>query len=165
MHRFAAMLAGCLAAAAFAPSIALAQPERVRAGTLSCDISGGVGFIVGSNKEVRCTYQSPRRSELYIGNISKFGLDVGATTGGRMVWSVFAPTTAGYGALAGQYTGASAEATVGAGVGANALIGGSNRTIALQPLSVQGQGGLNVAAGVSSLTLRPAEPARRRRRH
>jgi hypothetical protein len=73
-----------------------------------------------------------------------------------MVWAVFAPTTRRIGALAGNYAGASAEATVGAGLGANVLLGGSDRTIALQPLSVQGQAGLNVAAGVTELILRPA---------
>jgi hypothetical protein len=73
-----------------------------------------------------------------------------------MVWAVDAPTTRRFGALAGTYTGATGEATVGAGVGANVLVGGSNRTVSLQPLSVQGQAGLNVAAGVAELRLRPA---------
>jgi hypothetical protein len=89
-----------------------------------------------------------------MGSISKFGIDLGATNGGRMVWAVFAPTSARLkGALAGSYAGATAEATVGAGVGANALVGGSNRTITLQPLSVQGQTGLNLAVGVGELRL------------
>jgi hypothetical protein len=94
--------------------------------------------------------------EVYVGGISKFGLDIGATAGGEMVWAVYAPTTRRFGALAGNYSGATAEATVGAGLGTNVLVGGSNRTVALQPVSVQGQAGLNVAAGVAELTLRPA---------
>ena len=94
--------------------------------------------------------------EVYVGSISKFSLDLGATSGGQMVWAVFAPTSLPFGALAGDYAGATAEATVGAGLGANALVGGSNRTVALQPLSVQGQTGLNVAAGVAGLSLRSA---------
>jgi hypothetical protein len=94
--------------------------------------------------------------EVYVGSISKFGLDLGATSGGQMVWAVYAPSSRRHGALAGHYGGASAEATVGAGVGANVLVGGSNRTVTLQPLSVQGQEGLNVAAGVAELELRPA---------
>ena len=94
--------------------------------------------------------------EVYVGSISKFGLDLGATAGGEMVWAVYAPTTRRFGALAGHYGGATAEATVGAGLGANVLIGGSDRTVALQPLSVQGQAGLNVAAGVADFELRPA---------
>jgi len=100
------------------------------------------------------TRRGPR--EVYVGSISKFGLDLGATSGGEMIWAVYAPTTRRFGALAGHYGGATAEATVGAGVGANVLVGGSNRTIALQPVSVQGQAGLNVAAGVAGLDLRPA---------
>ena len=73
-----------------------------------------------------------------------------------MVWDVYAPTTKHFAALAGKYVGASGEATVGVGLGANVLVGGSNRTVALQPVSVQGQTGLNLAVGVAGLTLRPA---------
>ena len=91
-----------------------------------------------------------------MGSITKFGLDLGATAGGEMVWAVFAPTNRKFGALAGDYGGATAEATVGVGLGANVLVGGSDRTVALQPVSVQGQAGLNVAAGVTDLRLRPA---------
>jgi hypothetical protein len=92
--------------------------------------------------------------EYYTGSISKLGIDIGVTAGGVMVWLVFAPTNRPTGALAGSYAGAAAEATIVAGIGANALLGGSNRTVALQPLSLQGQAGLNVAAGVAGLELR-----------
>jgi len=102
------------------------------------------------------TPSQPGPREVYVGGINKFGLDIGATAGGEMVWAVYAPTTRRFGALAGNYSGATAEATVGAGLGANVLVGGSDRTVALQPLSVQGQAGLNVAAGVAELTLHPA---------
>jgi hypothetical protein len=133
-----------------------AAQDRVKAGTLVCDVSGGIGMIIASQKGVRCEFNpdmaGPR--EYYIGTISKFGLDIGATSGGQMVWAVWAPSTRTPGVLAGTYTGATAEATVALGVGANALIGGSNRTVALQPLSVTGQTGLNLAAGVASLELR-----------
>jgi len=134
-------------------------PDRTRVGALTCDISGGIGLILGSKKTVACVFtpsaaNAPR--EVYTGSITKFGLDVGATTGGEMVWSVFAPSSRTFGALAGDYVGGSAEATVGAGLGANVLVGGSNRTITLQPISVQGQTGLNLAAGVTGLELRPA---------
>jgi hypothetical protein len=133
-------------------------PQRTKVGTLTCDISSGIGMIIASQKELQCIFtpSGPGPREVYVGAIRKFGLDIGATSGGRMVWSVFAPTTARRAALAGNYVGATAEATVGAGLGANALIGGSDRTIGLQPLSVQGQAGLNVAAGVAELALRPA---------
>jgi hypothetical protein len=144
-----------LAVAAFASS-ASAQ-SRVKTGMLECDVSGGVGLIVGSRKQMTCTFTPASRGprEAYFGTIGKFGLDVGATTGGRMAWAVYAATAGGPAALAGTYAGASGEATVGAGLGANVLVGGSNRTIALQPVSVQGQTGLNLALGVAGLELRP----------
>jgi Protein of unknown function (DUF992) len=160
MHRrligFAAV---ALAAAIAAPTSTMAQrAQRTKAGTLNCDISAGIGAIIASKKHVTCMFtpSRPGPREVYVGNISKFGLDLGATTGGEMVWAVYAPTSRRYGALAGHYIGATAQATVGAGLGANVLVGGSNRTVTLQPLSVQGQGGLNVAAGVAELSLRPA---------
>jgi hypothetical protein len=159
MHRPSSVLAALAVAAAVAASApAMAQAERVKAGTLTCDISGGIGLIITSHKDVTCMFtpSQPGPREVYVGGINKFGLDLGATAGGEMVWAVYAPTTRRFGALAGQYGGASAEATVGAGLGANVLVGGSDRTIALQPVSVQGQAGLNVAAGVTELTLRPA---------
>lgn len=139
------------------PVSAMAQP-RAKAGTLTCDVSAGIGLIVASKKAVTCLFTpaQPGPREVYVGSISKFGLDVGATSGGEMMWSVFAPSNKKFGALAGEYGGASAEATVGAGLGANVLVGGSERTIALQSVSVQGQAGLNLAVGVSGLTLRPA---------
>ena len=133
-----------------------AAQDRVKAGTLVCDVSGGIGLIIASQKQVQCEFNPdlPGPREAYYGTISKFGLDIGATSGGQMVWAVFAPSSRGFGALAGTYSGATAEATVVVGLGANALIGGSNRTVALQPLSVTGQTGLNLAAGVASLELR-----------
>jgi len=160
MHRrlidFAAV---ALAAAVAVPTSTMAQrAERTKVGTLICDMAAGIGVIVASKKHVTCMFTPSFRGarEVYVGNISKFGLDLGATSGGEMVWAVYAPTNRRVGALAGRYVGATAEATVGAGLGANVLVGGSNRTVALQPLSVQGQAGLNVAAGVAELTLRPA---------
>lgn len=137
---------------------ATAQPAQgVKVGTLVCDVSGGIGMIIGSQKGVQCLFNPnlPGPPEAYVGTISKFGIDIGATTAGQMVWAVYAPTTRVYGALAGTYAGATAEATIAVGLGANVLVGGSNRTIALQPLSVSGQTGLNLAAGVASLELRP----------
>jgi len=134
-----------------------AAQARVKAGTLDCDIAGGAGYIIGSQKPMRCMFipAGGGRREVYEGVINKFGVDLGATSGGRLTWAVYAPTSRRFGALSGTYGGATAEATVGAGLGANVLVGGSNRTIELQPVSVQGQTGLNVAAGVASLELRP----------
>ena len=147
-----------VAAAVALPVPASAQANRTKVGTLSCDISGGIGLIITSKKDLTCMFtpSQPGPREVYVGSITKFGLDLGATAGGEMVWAVFAPTNRKFGALAGDYGGATAEATVGVGLGANVLVGGSDRTVALQPVSVQGQAGLNVAAGVTDLRLRPA---------
>ena len=137
-------------------SLPAAAQEHVKIGTLRCEVSGGLGLIIASSKELECIYTSDNGSrERYFGKISKFGLDIGVTTGGALVWDVFAPEKGPrHGALAGDYAGVGASATVGAGLGANALIGGSDRSIALQPLSVQTQGGLDLSGGVESLTLR-----------
>ena len=154
-----AIAALAVAAAVAAPASALAQASsRTKVGTLACNISGSIGAIIASKKNVTCMFtpSQPDAREVYAGTITKFGLDIGATTGGEMIWTVFAPSTKRVGALAGRYAGASAEATVGAGLGANVLVGGSNRTIALQPVSLQGQTGLNLAVGVTGFELRPA---------
>ena len=152
MLRFVGFAA--LAAAMLLSGATMAQ-ERVEAGSLTCDVSAGLGLIIGSQRTVYCTFTpaQPGPVEVYTGSITRIGLDLGATAGGIMIWLVYAPTTRPVGALAGGYVGASAEATVIAGVGANALVGGSNRTVALQPISVTGQAGLNLAAGVAGLEL------------
>jgi Protein of unknown function (DUF992) len=160
MHKCLSVFATLTLAAAVAmPTSALTQTaNHMKVGTLTCDVSAGVGVIVASKKRVTCMFTpaQPGPREVYVGSITKFGLDLGATTGGEMIWAVYAPTDRQFGALAGHYVGATAEATVGAGVGANVLVGGSNRTVSLQPVSVQGQAGLNVAAGVAGLELRAA---------
>src|SRR5450432_3937708 len=118
----------------------LAQAQRVRTGVLNCDVSAGLGLIIGSQRSVNCLFtpDQPGPQEGYFGTITKLGLDIGATAGGVMVWAVYADTSRGYGFLAGDYAGASGEATVAAGLGANVLVGGSNRTVALQPVSLTG---------------------------
>jgi hypothetical protein len=132
--------------------------QQIRAGMLTCNVSAGLGFIVGSQKAIACVFKpdqpsSPSRQEDYDGTITKFGLDLGITGGGLMMWAVFTNTVAGPGFLAGDYVGASGEASLGAGLGANVLVGGSNRTVTLQPVSVGGQIGLNLAVGVASFHL------------
>ncbi|HWP24823.1 MAG TPA: DUF992 domain-containing protein [Xanthobacteraceae bacterium] len=157
LHTLAAAVVAALVAGTAAIVPAAAQ-SRVKVGTLTCDISGGLGLIVASQKLVRCTFTPsvPGPQEVYFGTINKLGIDIGSTTGGSMLWTVYAPTSLRVGALAGHYTGASAEATVGLGAGANILVGGSDRTVTLQPISVQGQTGLNLAVAVASLELRRA---------
>ncbi|RYC04698.1 DUF992 domain-containing protein [Ciceribacter ferrooxidans] len=132
----------------------------VRIGYLDCNIGGGVGYVLGSAKDVECVFTSAIGSEpldRYVGVVRKMGIDLGFTTRSRLVWAVFAPT-AGYhlGSLGGLYQGATAEATVGAGVGANILVGGTSGSIHLQTISITGQIGLNLAATGTSVTLTPA---------
>src|SRR5262245_25701539 len=150
------VLAAALSLALVGPAAAQG-PQGAKVGTLTCDISGGLGLLIASQKELQCVFTptEPGPREVYVGVIRKFGLDLGATSGGQMLWSVYSRTRGGVAALAGSYAGATAEAAIGAGVGANVLVGGADRTIALQPVSVQGQTGLNVAAGVADLELRP----------
>jgi Protein of unknown function (DUF992) len=156
MFRYA-IRAAALALATLSVDPAAAQ--RVRAGVLTCDISAGIGFIIGSQKSLACTFapEPPGPPQVYSGSISKFGLDIGATGGGVMVWAVFTDSIAppGPGFLAGDYFGATGQVTVAAGLGANVLIGGSNRTVALQPVSVDSSVELNLAVGVAELHLRP----------
>ena len=134
----------------------LAQAQRVRTGVLNCDVSAGLGLIIGSQRSVNCLFtpDQPGPQEGYFGTITKLGLDIGATAGGVMVWAVFAPTSGPPpGSLDGTYGGVTASATAGVGVGANLLICGSDRSISLQPLSVEGNTGLNVAGGIAGLRL------------
>ena len=149
------LMLGAAAAMAVLASSANAAPHGVRVGELTCNVASGWGFVFGSSKDLHCTYRGNGHFEHYTGSISKFGVDVGYTEGGVLVWGVFAPTSdMRKGALSGDYAGASAQATVGVGIGANALVGGLDKSIALQPLSVEGSTGLNVAAGIGSISLR-----------
>ena len=153
--RYAAAIA---AVALAAPLASPAQAQGgVQIGTLTCNAAGSMGFIFGSTNQLACAFSAAGRTEHYNGQISKFGVDIGFTQGGVLVWTVFAPTAQiGPGSLAGTYSGGTAGATVGVGGAVNALVGGSNNTIALQPVSFQGNTGLNVAAGIASMTLAPA---------
>src|SRR5437762_11947434 len=153
------MGAAVLAAGALAfVGVADAAPHGVKVGTLTCNVASGWGFIFGSSKDLHCTFRPNKRTgEHYTGSISKFGVDIGYTEGGVLVWGVFAPSSdVRAGALEGDYAGATASATVGVGLGANVLIGGPDKSIALQPLSVEGNRGLNVAAGVGAISLKAA---------
>ena len=134
------------------------QPmQRVQIGVLECRGGASIGFIVGSVTNLGCVLRADGLpDDRYIATIRKVGVDLGITQESALAWGVFAPTARlGPGALSGNYAGAQGSASVGVGVGGNALIGGSDNSIALQPLSVQGQVGLNVAAGLESLELRP----------
>jgi hypothetical protein len=150
------LVLGFLQAADAAPA-RTAAPSRVQVGRLACDVAPGVGLIVVSSKRVSCWFtRKGFRSERYTGSISKLGIDIGVTAITHIEWLVFAAARTRYTrhALAGTYVGASAEATVGVGLGANWLVGGFDRSYALQPLSVQAQAGLNYSIAFAGLTLR-----------
>ena len=132
-----------------------AQAQGLNAGVLTCNVASGFGLIFGSSRAVNCTF-SPTGGppQHYVGAINKFGVDIGYLQGGVLVWTVVAPTAnPAPGALSGTYAGATGSATVGVGLGANVLVGGSGNSIALQPLSIEGTTGLNVAAGIAEMTL------------
>ena len=159
MRRHLAAITLVAIAAFIVPSAA--DDANVTLGLLDCNVEGGMGFIIGSQKNLTCTFTSANKGiapENYVGVIKKLGLDIGGTRKAVLRWRVLAPTGNVYapGVLAGDYAGVSAEATVVVGGGANLLVGGSSKTITLQPLSVQAQTGLNVAAGVTSFQLRAA---------
>jgi hypothetical protein len=154
----------CAAAAVLAAALAMvvgpadSQARQVQVGTLTCSMSASIGLILGSQKNLNCVFrgQPGEPEEAYTGTMTTIGLDIGITTGGVIVWTVFADTNRYAGMLAGKYGGATAEVTIAAGLGANVLVGGSNRTVALQPLSLQGQMGLDIAAGIGEMELHAA---------
>ena len=161
---FAAVLAASPSSARAQEGAAPAPPAvsggggggaAVRAGYLTCHVDAGWGFIFGSSRKLDCAYaMQPGYTEYYFGSVTKFGADIGYLQSGVIIWAVLAPTTnLGQGALAGHYGGATVSAAVGVGAGANVLLGGFNSSIALQPVSIEGQNGLNVAAGVASMNL------------
>ncbi|MBV8978740.1 MAG: DUF992 domain-containing protein [Alphaproteobacteria bacterium] len=163
MSKTVSILAAVLAGAAVMTAPAMASPAGVKVGTLTCHVASGWGFIFGSSKDLHCNFSNGRHFERYAGSISKFGVDIGYTEGGELIWTVFAPESDIHpGALEGSYAGATASATVAVGLGANVLVGGLDRSIALQPLSVEGNSGLNVAAGIGSINLKyvPREESR-----
>jgi hypothetical protein len=141
----------------FCLPLAAQQAGGTKIGVLTCNTSASLGLIIGSHQKLRCSFKPDNGGppENYTGHVNRLGLDLGIKAGGVMAWGVFAPAS-GYhhGALAGTYVGGSGSASLGVGLGANALIGGSHRSIALQPLSVEGQVGVNLALGVAGLTLR-----------
>jgi hypothetical protein len=144
-----------VAAAALAASTS-AFAETVQVGILECAGGPSVGYLIGSSAGLNCVFRpSTRRgAEGYAGSMNRFGLDVGYTAGTGLGWLVFAPSrNLARGALAGHYAGVSANASVVVGGGANVLVGGLNNSITLQPVSVQGQSGLNIAATVTGVDL------------
>jgi hypothetical protein len=138
------------------------EADRAKVGELTCRLAPTIGFILGGRQRVSCSYipDGPSPSETYYGHLSTAGIDIGVSGGGQMMWAVFAPVGGRFaGALAGTYVGASADVAVGVGLGANVLIGGAHRSIALQPISVEGNTGVDVAVGASELRLHWMRPS------
>ena len=134
--------------------------ERIQIGVLECDGGQNVGFVVGSVTSLQCVFQGEgRRPEAYVATVHRFGVDLGFTQQTRFSWAAYGPTNEiGGGGLAGRYGGLGANASVGVGFGGNFLLGGAGNSYVLQPVSVQGQPGLNVAAGVADIELEPVAP-------
>lgn len=150
------MVAGCQQQQAAAT--AGSQPSGrggFNVGSLTCNVAGGVGFVFGSSRTLNCLFtRTDGTAERYEGTIRRYGVDVGFTRDSTIVWMVFAPGSIAPGALGGEYAGPTAQGTVGVGLGANVLLGGSSSQITLQPVSVEGSVGLNAAAGVAAMSLR-----------
>jgi hypothetical protein len=127
-------------------------------GMLSCKLNPSIGFIIFGHQSMECRFTQDRfPPQAYEGALNTVGIDIGVSAGGVLAWGVFAPTAGPPpGALAGEYVGATGEIGVGLGAGVNVLIGGSGRSFALQPLSVEGSVALNVTLGLSGLQLRAA---------
>jgi hypothetical protein len=151
-----AMLAA-LCAGGSAQSADRGKSAGVKIGVLTCNVGEGWGYIIGSSKELRCTFVPDRAngaSERYHGKVTKVGVDIGFTKGGTLVWRVVAPTSdLAPGALEGDYGGISASFALFGGLGANAMVGGFDKSVALAPLSIEGTTGLNLAAGIGSMSL------------
>jgi hypothetical protein len=160
MKRIQLALGTLAVAAALAPAASRAQLAWPQVGTLKCSLNPSIGFIIAGHQTMECHFfpNSPDPPQAYDGAINTVGVDLGFTTGGALSWAVFAPTVgAPAGSLAGEYVGVSGDVGIGVGGGANVLMGGSGRTFALQPVSLEGSVGLNVSLGVSELKLRPGQ--------
>lgn len=159
MLKHRSMLTTLTVLAALASSASAQAPPGVKVGMLSCTLSPTIGFLIGSIQSISCWFRpdGPYPPEAYAGSIGTVGLDIGIVAGGALGWQVYNQTNGPLvHALAGTYAGPSGEIGVGLGVGANILFGGSGRTIALQPVSLEGEVAVNLELGISSLTLRPA---------
>jgi hypothetical protein len=157
MSRTCSTLAALALIAMTAASAEAQSPNWTQVGMLRCRLNPSIGFIIAGHQSMECQFtQNAQPPQPYAGALNTVGIDIGISAGGVLAWAVLAPTVGvPFGALAGDYVGASADAALGLGVGTNVLVGGSGRTIALQPVSVEGSVAVNVAVGAAALKLRP----------
>jgi hypothetical protein len=149
------VVAGLAIAALAGLAPASSADTTVKTGTMTCHVSSGWGFVFGSTRDLRCVFSGNGRTENYTGKISKFGVDIGYQESGVILWAVFAPSTdLKAGALTGEYGGVTAGAAAGVGGNANVLVGGSTKSISLQPVSIEGDKGINLAVGIAAISLR-----------
>ena len=150
----------CLGCAVALISFGASAQNSAQIGTLSCDVSRGIGMFVVEKQTLSCVFKESRgggKVENYTGSIEEFGVALGEVASGHLVWGVVAATSGlPARALAGTYAGVGANASIGIGAGANVLVGGSGRAFSLQPVSVEGQEGINIAGGITTVTLKPA---------
>jgi Protein of unknown function (DUF992) len=158
LKNYSLMAALALIAMLSLPAVAQTPPSWNQTGMLTCKLNPSIGFIIAGHQSMECSFvQNAFPPEAYQGALNTVGLDVGVTAGGVLGWAVFAPTVGiPAGSLSGEYVGASGDIGLGVGVGANVLVGGSGRSIALQPVSLEGSVAVNVVLGASGLQLRPA---------
>lgn len=138
-------------------SFAANAQHNTQVGILSCDVSKGIGLFVVEKQTLACTFVPTKGGapDAYTGSIDQYGVTLGVVKEGHLVWGVVAPTAGlDKGALAGRYDGVGANASVGVGAGTNILVGANQRSISLQPISVEGQVGVNIAGGVTTVTLK-----------
>lgn len=156
---FSAIIALALFESLCVPGRAQSPPPNwTQIGMLTCKLNPSIGFVIFGHQTMECRFAQnpPLPTQAYEGALNTFGVDLGISAGGALAWAVFAPTAGPPpGALAGEYIGASGDIGIGLGAGVNVLVGGSSRSFALQPLSVQGSVAVNVVVGASSLQLRP----------
>lgn len=149
----------CLVCAVAIVPLGANAAESAQIGTLSCDVSKGIGMIVVEKQTMTCVFKHSGggTTDNYTGSIDQFGVALGETASGHLIWGVVAATSGPpAGSLAGSYAGVGANASVGPGAGANILIGGTGKAFSLQPISVEGQEGINIAGGITTVTLKPA---------
>jgi len=140
------------------PAFAGHSSAGTKIGILTCDAVPGskLNLLVHSTTDVECTFNSTagEGTEHYVGETGVgFGIDLKWDSESHLVFTVFAAEGSGSNKLSsGKYVGVGAEAAAGLGLGAHALVGGSNKSVSLQP-AIQAGVGVGASAGLTYLYL------------